>query len=432
MRGEEARQSGGRGGGGGGWRRIPVIARREFLITIRRREFLLITFGLPLLYVLIGVVAGAATVATAGSVRARERATRAVGFMDQSGLLNRAALTREYDEFTGRVFDSEEAGKTAVRDKQVRAFVVIGKEFARNGRVTVYAPASQGSMFSDGPRPNIYAPALRRALMEGKMDEPTVERVLRPIETTRLEFDPATGQFLRPDPFREVGKFVVPYAFSLLLMMSVMFSSSYLLHGIVEEKENRVIEVLLSSVTHEELLAGKLIGLGAVGLVQLGIWVSTGLIGLASLSRVLPLSSLQIGPGIVATAVTMFLLGYALYAALMAGVGSMGTSWRESQQMSGLAVTFLVIPLMVLPMLLEMPDGILSRILSLFPLTAPIGMMLRVAAGGASVGEVILCAVLLAASTYFVIRLSGRLLRLSLLMYGQRPTPAEVWRWLRA
>lgn len=407
-----------------------MIARREFTVTVRRREFLLVTFGLPLLYLVLGVIVGAATVATASTIRAQTQA-RVIGFLDQSGMLNRASLTKEQDGLVGKVFDSLEAGQKAVREKKVRLLVVVPKNFARSGGVTVYAPESQARMFSDRPRPTAFSSPLRRAMLQGKVDDATITRVLRPIGMTRLEFDSKTGAFQKPDMVREIGRFAVPYVFSLLLVLAVMFSSSYLLHGIVEEKENRVIEVLLSAATHEELLAGKLIGLGAVGLVQLGLWVGSGLVTLAFLARSLPVASLGIGPGVVATAVLMFVFGYSLYAALLAGVGSMGTSWRESQQMASVAVMFLIIPLMVLPAILELPDGIISRVLSLFPLTAPIGMMLRVAAGGASAAEVILCAVLLLLATIGTVRLAARLLRLSLLMYGQRPTPGEIWRWLR-
>ncbi|HVK03948.1 MAG TPA: ABC transporter permease, partial [Armatimonadaceae bacterium] len=202
----------------------------------------------------------------------------------------------------------------------------------------------------------------------------------------------------------------------------------------VEEKENRVIEVLLSAATHEELLTGKMIGLGAVGLLQLGIWSSGGILLSLVIAAVVPAAAqaVAVAPGVLATAVLMFLLGYALYAALMAGVGSMGTSWRESQQMAGVATLFLVIPLMLITAILEDPDGTAARVLSLFPLTAPIGMMLRVAAGGGSLWEVLLAAALLALATWGVVKVSARLLRLSLLMYGQRPGLGQVWRYLTA
>ncbi len=421
-----------------GLRRVGTIARREFWTTVKRREFLLVTFGLPFLYAFMGLLVGGATVMASQSIP-RKTEPRAVGFLDLTGKLASAALAQTDDGIAGRVYPTLADGQKAVRDRKIRAFVVVEKKFAQTGDITVYAPAAAQSLFgkdgggSSSGGASVYAATIRRALLSGKTDAATIQAVVRPVVSTRLTFDPETNKFAPPDPARLIARFAVPYVFSLLLVLAVVLSSSYLLHGIVEEKENRVIEVLLSAATHEELLAGKLIGLGAVGLTQMGIWLSGGLLTSLFAIRAIPaLASVTIGPGVFVTALLMFLLGFALYAALLAGVGSMGTSWRESQQMSGVAVSLLVVPLMFLPVLLDAPDGGLSRFLSLFPLTAPIGMMLRVAAGGASAGEVALTCVLLCGATYLTVRLAAKLFRLSLLMYGQRPTVPEVWRWLRA
>lgn len=409
--------------------RIGVIARREYRTTVRRREFLLVTFGLPLLYVVFFAVIAAATVATAGSVEAT-RGERAVGFFDASGQMSRSTLSQTRDGVAGRLFESVAAGQTALRAKQVRAFVVIPKDFAANGSaVTVYQ--NKDSLFS-GEGDDLYTDALRAALLEGRVDPAIAKRVVEPIRSKTLRWDEKKSRFVRPDPLAFIGRFAIPYAFSLLLSVAILTASSYLLHGVVEEKENRVIEVLLSAATHEELLWGKLIGLGGAGLTQLGLWVaSSGALVLVTgrLANLPP--SVSITPGTVATALLFFVLGFALYAAAMAGIGSMGTSWRESQQMASIAVLFSVVPLMLITVILELPDAPLARALSLFPPTAPVGMMLRVAAGGSSLAEVALSALLLALSTWATVRLSARIFRLSLLMYGQRPTPKQVWRWLR-
>jgi len=126
----------------------------------------------------------------------------------------------------------------------------------------------------------------------------------------------------------------------------------------------------------------------------------------------------------------MFVCGFALFASLMAGLGSMGTTWRESQQMSSVAATFSVLPLMLFPAIVEQPDGIVARSLSFFPLTAPVGMMLRVGAGGGSWLELALSIVLVAGATVLSVAMSAKLFRLSLLMYGQKPTGKEIWRAL--
>jgi ABC-2 type transport system permease protein len=419
------------------WRRIFIIARREFLYTVKRREFLLVTFGLPIFYVFLMGIASVATGSAIRSAQTGRPQPKAIGFYDRTGKFDRATLGETRDGIAGKVFDSLEAGQKAVKDKEIRSLVEIPADFAKTGTLIVYAPARRGTVFSGGGNRNeggsAYTGRLRRAALAGKTDADTITLVTRDTSATTRYYDAETGKFGPPNVFAEVGKLVVPYAFSFLLMMSVLMGSSYLVHGIAEEKENRVIEVLLSAASSEELLAGKIIGLGGASLLQLGIWLSGGLITVAVIAMNAPqAAALATGPGVVATAITMFLLGFCLYATLMAGIGSLGTSWKESQQMSGMAVMPLVMPLIMMPVFLETPNGPVAQFLSYFPFTAPIGMMLRIAAGGGSAWEVALSAVVLIITVVLSVKFAARLFRLSLLMYGQRPSTGLIMKHLFA
>ena len=420
--------------------RVGIIARREYLATVRRREFVLVTLGLPIIYLLIALVAGIATASAVSSSdkKRNQNLPRIVGFYDASGSLAPAVLEKGGDNLTGRVYATLADGQAAVKQKQIRALLAVAPDFARSGQVRVYEPHRDSSFFDDTPGRGLTSAQetiIRRAQLAGHTDEATVAAVLRPVKATRQTLDPKTGRFVAPNPFESLAKFAVPYAFSLLLMLSVTFSSGYLLHGVVEEKENRVIEVLLSAATHEELLGGKIIGLGGAGMTQFGLWVGSALLVGGFARTLLPpaaSSALAVPPGVWATALLLFLFGYAFYAALMAGLGSMGTSWRESQQLAGIVSSILAIPLVFIPVLLEDPNGTIARVLSLLPPTAPIGMMLRVAAGGGTTWEVALALALLAAATVGVLYLSARLFRLALLSYGQRTTLKQVIWYLRA
>lgn len=419
------------------WRRIFIIARREFLYTVRRREFLLVTFGLPLFYVFLIGMASLATGSAIRSAQTGKPQPKAIGFYDRTGKFDRMTLGETRDGIAGKVFDSLEAGQKAVNDKEIRSLVEIPADFEQKGTLNVYAPSRRGTFFSGGGNRNdntsSYAGRLRRAALAGKTDPNTIVLVTRDINTTTRYYDADTGKFSPPNVFAEIGKFAVPYAFSLLLMMSVLMGSSYLVHGIAEEKENRVIEVLLSAASSEELLAGKIIGLGGASLLQLGIWLSGGLITITVIAITAPqAAALTAGPGVIATALTLFLLGFCLYATLMAGIGSLGTSWKESQQMSGMAVMPLVMPLIMMPVFLETPNGPVAQFLSYFPFTAPVGMMLRIAAGGGSAWEVALSAAILAVTVVLSVKFAARLFRLSLLMYGQRPSARLVMKHLFA
>ncbi len=423
-------------------RQVGIIAKREFLSTVKRREFLLITFGLPFFYLLIVGVVG---LVTGNSMKdevtsQRQTSSRGLppGFYDESGLLNPQLLRKvRKGQPVPLLFPTLEAGQKAVQDKKIRVLVSTKKDFADDGQITVWRPETKpGGLFGDEIKDGAseWEPRIKRALIGDKVPESVTRVAMYPLTARSLSLDPKTGTWEKPDPFRMVGRLVIPYVFSILLVMSVAFSTSYLMHSIVEEKENRIIEVLLSSATHEELLSGKIIGLGAVGLTQLTVWVGGAALSLVAAASLIPAArtALNATPGVIGVSVLMFILGFGFYASIMAGVGAMGTSWRESQQTAGLVVLPLTVPLMFMVVLLQAPNGTLARVLSLFPPTAPIAMMLRASVGGVGFGEVALSAALLALSTWGVVRLSARLFRLSLLLTGQRPGPAQILRALFA
>ena len=423
-------------------RQIGVIARREYAATVKRREFILITLGLPIFYVfliaLVGIVTGSSMKSGESARRSQSVRAKPPGFFDESGLLDKKALMRvAKNQPTPLLFASVEAGKKAVQAEKIRVLVSIGKDFAKDGRIVIYQPPQKSGVFSEisdvADSASVWEPRIKRALLAGKVPPNLLTPLIYPLSARTLTLDKETGAWEKPDPLRFIGRLAVPYLFSLLLIMAVMFSTSYLMHSIVEEKENRIIEVLLSSTTHEELLAGKIVGLGAVGLTQLAVWVSGAVGTLLIAASLVPASRAAFAsatPAVVGVSVLMFLLGFGLYAAIMAGVGAMGTSWRESQQTAGFVALPLTVPLWFLVALLDAPDGMLARVLSFIPFTAPIALMLRVSAGGATIGEVALSSFLLILSIWGVILLSARLFRLSLLLTGQRPGLAQVARAL--
>jgi ABC-2 type transport system permease protein len=210
-------------------------------------------------------------------------------------------------------------------------------------------------------------------------------------------------------------------------MISIIGSSGYLLQGVAEEKENRVIEILVSSATTDQLLAGKVLGLCAAGLTQLLIWICIGVAPAAATFPFLDLRWSQLG-----VALVFFLLGFLLYGTLMGGCGALGNNYRESQQLSVVWTMSAVSPFFVMTFIMQQPNGTLARVFSYIPLTAPVTMMLRVSSTAVPLWDIALSAVLLAASLYFFIKLGGKLFRVGVLMYGKRPTLVEIVRWLRA
>jgi ABC-2 type transport system permease protein len=221
--------------------------------------------------------------------------------------------------------------------------------------------------------------------------------------------------------------------------MTILMYGQAVLRGVIEEKQTRVAEVVVSSVRPVTLLAGTVLGVGAVGLTQMVIWLATSV--LMAKYRVAALHQLGIEaapmqlPGITAGALSVllvfFLLGYTLYSGLFATVGAMVSTEQEAQQAQVPVVLMLVMSLMFLQPVLNAPDGQLAHTLGILPVSSPIVMPLRMSATDVAPWEVGLSLLALVAACYLAVYLAATVYRTGLLMYGKRVSVRELARWLR-
>jgi len=171
----------------------------------------------------------------------------------------------------------------------------------------------------------------------------------------------------------------VPIGFTAMLLIAILVSAGSLIQGVSEEKENRVIEVILSSIDARSLLLGKLLGLGAAGLLQLAIWLT-----MALLPAVMLIAGLALSPKIVILCLAYFILAFLLYGTLITATGVIGTNAKDMQQYGMFWSIGSAIPMVFMEVLLRAPRGTTARILSYFPLTSPVTMMLRIGSEGVS------------------------------------------------
>jgi ABC-2 type transport system permease protein len=191
------------------------------------------------------------------------------------------------------------------------------------------------------------------------------------------------------------------------------------------------MEVVLSSVSASDLLAGKVIGLGALGLTQVGVWLLSGVVLSGGLGALAVGALAALNPMTFILALVYFLLGYLLFGTLMATAGSLGTSMRESQQIAGVFSFAAAIPWMLNGFIIANPNMLLARVLSWFPLTAPMMMMLRLPYGEVPVIDIIGSIALLSLTVPVVIWAGSKIFRTSLLIYGKRLSLKEIWSSLR-
>ncbi len=245
------------------------------------------------------------------------------------------------------------------------------------------------------------------------------------------------------------GRYLLANLLSLLMYLAILVFGMMVMRGVIEEKANRIVEVVASSVRPFELMMGKVLGIGAVGLSQLLAWgVLTFAISVAAGPLLLALApdagsapadapfgpdmiSGMLSPGLLVAFVLFFLGGYLLYSSLFAAVGSAVDQESDAQSLQTVVVLPIMIPILFLTFVANDPDGGLSLFLSLFPLTSPILMVVRMAVADVPVWQVALSLALLAAAFVGMIALAARVYRVGILMYGKKPSLADLWRWVR-
>jgi len=397
-------------------RKALTIARHEFRVTLARRSFQVMTFLLPAL----GLVGLLVFLAIQGRVSLPGEAAR-FGYVDGSGLFT------AHREQPGAVFipyPSQEAARTALLAGEVEAYYYIPPHYLDTGLVVKYT-LQQGLDLGDE-----LPPALKGFLLNNLLEDipqRVAQRVASPAVVSTVRLTPA-GEA----PPVEPGRMVFFFALAGLLVMSIFMSSGFLLQGIGEEKESRIMEVLLSSVTPGQLMVGKILGLGAAGLAQIAVWITAGLVLLRLATASIPPLSVLRPPGALSLlGLLYFILGYLLFATLMAALGSVSATAREGQQISGLFVIPAIVPFYAFAYIVSHPGSPLAVFLTLFPLTAPVTVMQRVAVGGIAPWELAASAAVLTLAALVALWATGRLFRAYLLMYGKRPGLREIWRALR-
>jgi len=397
--------------------KVGKVIRREYLESVRKRSFLL---GLAATPIMMGFMI-ALPLLSEGMVG--EETVR-VAVLDRTGRYG-PALASEPEEGLEIVLaapdDTPATLDRRVADGELTGWVLLPEDFAETGSSTYRA----GTITNLTVLENLET-RLGRVLAGTKAEglgltSTQVDSLLRSAELRTIRIG-KTGS-------RE-GDFTQVYLRAVLLVMTMFFAlmptGQILMRSVIEEKTNRVIEVLLSSVTPLELMVGKIIGLGAVGLTLLATWAGVGALLTLRLGAAVPLSGGEIG---------MFLLffppGYFLFAALLGAIGSICASERDAQPFLMPISMTLILPVMLGMVIAQSPDHILARVLSFFPPLTPSLMLFRYVIKEPPAWEIAASWALLFAATVGMFWVSARVFRVGILMTGKRATLPEIGRWVR-
>jgi ABC-2 type transport system permease protein len=400
-------------------RRLLWIARHEYLRHVRRRGFLLATLGLPIL-----VIGGMAVLILVLANTARSEA--AIGYIDEAGFLAGATLSAEDERVPVELvsFPDPAAAQAALDAEAIAAYVVIPPADPLLREVTVYG----SEPLSLQARRSLEAVLNRSLLMRKDLPPALAERAFDPLGA--VERRTLGGEVVRPE--EQIGAAAVAILGSLLFVITVFSGASYLLQALVEEKENRTMEVVTTSVAPWQLIGGKTLGLGLIGLTMALSWFAALALAYAiGVTRFAPLRDVPLPLSLLGPAALFLILGFLLFAGIMVAISAVVTTAQEGQQFAGVVTITAVTPLMFNWLFFSNPDGALATALSLFPLSAPIAMLLRLAVGTVPVWQFALSVILLAATALLAVWGATRLFRRGMLRYGKRLRLRDVLGALR-
>jgi ABC-2 type transport system permease protein len=382
-----------------------IVARHEYRHLVIKRSFILVTLAIPV--ALAALIAFTVLVATSGENHLP------IGYVDHSGQLDptrQASLPDAKERIAIASFPNQELALAALQLKQIQAFFVIPADYPKSLMTELYyldKPPGESAWgdFDDFVRINLlssYPAESAKRLLEGP--EITVH-------------DIANGR-----DFSSAGiiNIIIPIAASFLLLFATLSASGYMLQVVTDEKENRVMEVMITSLTPGQLIGGKAFGLLGVALTQLAIYAGVAIAAIYFAAPfVQQLQHASIPWAYLGVVALFFFPSYALLSAIMLMIGAAVTTQQQGQQIAGMLNLVFMLPLFLLVFIFENPSGLVATLLTLFPPTAFLTVSLRWGLGSVPLWQLALSWVLLVATAGFFIWGAVRVFRVGMLRYGQ-------------
>jgi ABC-2 type transport system permease protein len=436
------------------FRKVRTIATFEFLTAVKRAGYLIATFGMPLFVgaygavvaipayfaaqqdlkeALYGVVDRAAVMNLEGDVNAPmiqvpEELQTTFRSMGQDKLLEHALGD---SNFVFRPFNGEAGAADALLAGTIEGYFVLPEDYVATGRVEIYSPDTVNLSRSDSRA--AFANLLRERLANGRVEGPLAARLVSPVADPRRFSIRRNGEVADGGQAASILRLAVPLAFIVLFLISILMTAGYLMQGTATEKENKVVDVLLASANPDEILAGKLLGLGGAGLLQIAVWLIMALGTGIGVVPLLVASGIQIPWLAVALAIPLFLISFLFFGSLILGTGSLGANMREAQQLAMVWSLTAALPLLLMSILVREPHGTVARVLTWIPFSSGSVIMLRAGLDSASLAwwEIAGATLVLIVSTLLAIRFGAGLFRVGLLSAGSRPGFREIIRQAR-
>jgi ABC-2 type transport system permease protein len=411
-----------------------VIARREFVERVRTKWFLAGTLLGPIFMVAMVVIP--AVLAGRGGEGTK------VDIIDQSAPVDAIQLG---DVLAKKLVDidwtgtsvppttTDDAELAKIKSKQINGYVRIPADALDAGKTMYYGDNASNQAVKMQFRAQVRASVFE---VRAHREHVSAEALKRLEEPVNADAEHTTGATKAASGG---ATFIIGYMLAFILYMVITLYGVSVMRSVVVEKSSRVMEFMVAAVKPRSLMGGKIIGVGAAGLLQVAIWLGIGALTLVYRDDILGVFGASgggatlpdLGAMDVAVVIVYFVLGYFFYSSMYAAVGAMVSSEGETQQVQMPITMLLVIGVLCLQAISNDPRSSTAEVLTMVPLWSPMTMPMRYVLGGATLAEVGVSLGILLVSTYLVVRAAAKIYRVGILLYGKRPSAREMLRWLR-
>lgn len=405
--------------------KLPMIFLYELRRNFLRKGYLFTTFGVPLL--LFVVMFGYNALNSQQEPASMEetmsqifdfQAIRRAGFVDQAQIIPEIPTSMQ-----GRMVQYPDAASAlaALQAREIDVYYVIAEDYLETGDIEVHMPVLSLSLVNTAPIEQLIYTTLG-----GNLDMTLLARLRTPLTFSEYNLTRSV------DGGNRDSDFLMVYIFTITFVLGIFLTNGYLMQSVIEEKENRLVEILITSVRPGDLLAGKILAMGILGMLQIAVWIGAIVLAL-QIAMTLPalqaltiLANIQIPTDMLPLMFIYFVLGYLFFAAVYGGIGALSNSMREGPQYAVIFTLPAVIPFYMFAIFLEQPNSTLPVILSMIPITAPISMMIRLSVTVVPAIEVAISLVLLGLAVAGSFWMAGRLFRVQTLLSGQTPKLRDI------
>jgi ABC-2 type transport system permease protein len=401
-----------------------TVAKFEFKQIVQKPSFWVTTLFLPILIGVISFISGYSSQDTVKQIEEMSQQFTKYIVVDDSNTFENEMIQSPFVQETDK-----EIAKAEVQKSEDVALFYFPENFLETNFYEIYYPKSD-SLIAGANLQSVGSTFIKQTAIV-KVTDPKTQQLLTISPSSKTyEYDPLEG-------FKSatITDYIMPIASLVLFFLFVFISSSFMLQSVSMEKENRMIETILSIVDKKSLMVGKLVGLTGVVIFQLLIWVVLGVAIYFGVMEVInleiPIDFSSLDYSVLPLNIFLILTGFFFFSAIMMGVGSIGTGANDSKNLSSIFIMLSVFPLYLMQIFITNPSSILAKVLSYFPFTSYMVLLMRNSLDALPTTELIIGIILSIVYVVVAMYIAMRMFELGCLMYNRRPTFKELKSALR-